>query len=256
MEDLSLQVIILLIAFGFLAAFIDSVVGGGGLISLPALMFLGLPPASAIATNKLAATMGSFTSTLYFIRSKKVDFRIVGKLIPFTIVGAVAGAFVVKYIPPDVLRPLVLVMLVLIAIYIILKKDWGSVATYKKMTKGKTFLFYFVILMLGFYDGFFGPGTGSFLIFAFLLIGMDFIGAAASGRVLNFVSNIVSLITFLFLGAIQFKYGLIMGLSMIAGAYLGSRFAVRKGVGYIRILFLTVTILLIGKNFWEYVHIL
>ncbi|MGG2067447.1 MULTISPECIES: TSUP family transporter [unclassified Bacillus (in: firmicutes)] len=256
MEDLNLQVIILLIAFGFLASFIDSVVGGGGLISLPALMFIGLPPASAIATNKLAATMGSFTSTVYFIRSKKVDFRIVGKLIPFTIVGAVAGAFIVKYIPPAVLRPLVLVLLVLIAIYIILKKDWGSVSTYKKMTKGKTLLFYFVILMLGFYDGFFGPGTGSFLIFAFLLIGLDFIGAAASGRILNFVSNIVSLITFLFLGAIQFKYGLIMGLSMVAGAYFGSRFAVQKGVGYIRILFLAVTILLIGKNFWEYVHVL
>ncbi|PGZ97235.1 hypothetical protein COE51_14930 [Bacillus pseudomycoides] len=256
MEDLSLHVIILLIAFGFLASFIDSVVGGGGLISLPALMFIGLPPASAIATNKLAATMGSFTSTVYFIRSKKVDFRIVGKLIPFTIVGAIAGAVVVKYIPPDVLQPLVLVLLVLIAIFIILKKDWGSVSTYKKMTKGKTFLFYFVILMLGFYDGFFGPGTGSFLIFAFLLIGMDFIGAAASGRVLNFVSNIVSLITFLFLGAIHFKYGLIMGLSMIAGAYFGSRFAVKQGIGYIRILFLIVTILLIGKNFGEYFHIL
>ena len=125
MEELSFQVIILLIAFGFLAAFIDSVVGGGGLISLPALMFVGLSPASAIATNKLAATMGTFTSAMYFIRSGKVDFKIVGKLIPLTIVGAVAGALVVKFIPPDILRPLVLVMLVFIAIYIIAKKNWG-----------------------------------------------------------------------------------------------------------------------------------
>ena len=105
-----------------LAAFIDSVVGGGGLISLPALMFVGLPPASAIATNKLAATMGTFTSAIYFIRSGKVDFKIVGKLIPLTIIGAVAGALVVKFIPPDILRPLVLVMLVFIAIYIIAKR--------------------------------------------------------------------------------------------------------------------------------------
>ena len=90
MEELSFQVIILLIAFGFLAAFIDSVVGGGGLISLPALMFVGLSPASAIATNKLAATMGTLTHNL-FIRSGKVNFRIVGKLIPLTIIGAVAG---------------------------------------------------------------------------------------------------------------------------------------------------------------------
>ncbi len=155
MDELSFQVIILLIAFGFLAAFIDSVVGGGGLISLPALMFVGLPPASAIATNKLAATMGTFTSAIYFIRSGKVDFKIVGKLIPLTIIGAVAGALVVKFIPPDILRPLVLVMLVFIAIYIIAKKDWGSVSTYKKMTKRKTLIFFFVILMIGFYDGFF-----------------------------------------------------------------------------------------------------
>lgn len=146
MDELSFQVIILLIAFGFLAAFIDSVVGGGGLISLPALMFVGLPPASAIATNKLAATMGTFTSAIYFIRSGKVDFKIVGKLIPLTVIGAVAGALVVKFIPPDILRPLVLVMLVFIAIYIIAKKDWGSVSTYKKMTKRKNiniFLCYF-----------------------------------------------------------------------------------------------------------------
>ncbi|EMA6343761.1 TSUP family transporter [Bacillus cytotoxicus] len=255
MDELSLQVIVLLVAFGFLASFIDSVVGGGGLISLPALMFVGLPPASAIATNKLASTMGAFTSTIYFIRSKKVDFRIVGKLIPLTIMGAIAGALVVKFIPPDILRPLVLVMLVFIAIYIIVKKNWGSVSTYKKMTKGKALMFYFAILMIGFYDGFFGPGTGSFLIFAFLLIGLDFIRAAASGKVLNFVSNIVSFITFLFLDIIHFEYGIIMGLSMIIGAYFGSRFAVQKGVGYVRTLFLLVTILLIGKNILEYTHV-
>lgn len=255
MDELSLQVIILLIGFGFLAAFIDSVVGGGGLISLPALMFVGLSPASAIATNKLAATMGTFTSTIYFIRSGKVDFRIVGKLIPLTVVGAIVGALVVKLIPSDILRPLVLVMLVFIAIFVIVKKDWGSVSTYKRLTKGKALLFYFAILSLGFYDGFFGPGTGSFLIFAFLLIGLDFIQAAASGKVLNFVSNIVSLITFLFLDIIHFEYGIIMGLSMIAGAYFGSKFAVQKGVGYVRTLFLLVTILLIGKNVLEYVHI-
>ncbi|PGA96449.1 TSUP family transporter [Bacillus toyonensis] len=256
MDELSLQVIILLIAFGFLAAFIDSVVGGGGLISLPALMFVGLSPASAIATNKLAATMGTFTSAIYFIRSGKVDFKIVGKLIPLTIIGAVAGALVVKFIPPDILRPLVLIMLVFIAVYIIAKKDWGSVSTYKKMTKRKTLIFFFVILMIGFYDGFFGPGTGSFLIFAFLLIGLDYIQAAAAGKLLNFVSNIVSLITFLFLDIIHFEYGIIMGLSMILGAYFGSKFAVQKGVGYVKTLFLLVTILLIGKNVLEYTHIL
>lgn len=126
MDELSFQVIILLIAFGFLAAFIDSVVGGGGLISLPALMFVGLPPASAIATNKLAATMGTFTSAIYFIRSGKVDFKIVGKLIPLTVIGAVAGALVVKFIPPDILRPLVLECWYLL-LFILLRKRIGEV---------------------------------------------------------------------------------------------------------------------------------
>ncbi len=180
MEELSFQVIILLIAFGFLAAFIDSVVGGGGLISLPALMFVGLSPASAIATNKLAATMGTFTSAMYFIRSGKVDFKIVGKLIPLTIVGAVAGALVVKFIPSDILRPLVLVMLVFIAIYIIAKKNWGSVSTYKKMTQRKTLIFFFAILMIGFYDGFFGPGTGSFFNFCIFI---NWLGFYSSGSI-------------------------------------------------------------------------
>ncbi|MFX3625097.1 MAG: TSUP family transporter [Ectobacillus sp.] len=256
MDELSIQVILFLVAFGFLAAFIDSVVGGGGLISIPALLFVGLPPSAAIATNKLAATMGSFTSTLYFIRSKKVDFSVVGKLLPFTMIGAIGGAFVVKYISPEVLRPLVLALLILVAVYILVKKDWGSVSTYKGMTKGKSLLFLAAISAIGFYDGFFGPGTGSFLIFAFLMIGFDFIKAAASGRFLNFVSNITSLVMFLFLGAIQVEYGIIMGLSMAAGAYAGSKFAVKQGVGYVRILFLIVTLLLISKNVLEYMHVI
>jgi uncharacterized membrane protein YfcA len=256
MDHLSIQVILFLVAFGFLASFIDSVVGGGGLISIPALLFVGLPPSAAIATNKLAATMGSFTSTIYFIRTKKVDMKFAGRLLPFTVVGAIAGAFVVKYISPEVMRPLVLILLVLVAIYIFAKKDWGSVSTYKGMTKKKSFLFTFVIAAIGFYDGFFGPGTGSFLIFAFLMIGFDFIRAAASGRILNFASNITALVAFFFLGAIQFEYGIIMGLSMVAGAYAGTNFALKKGVGYVRILFLLVTLLLIGKNVLEYMHVI
>ncbi|MFD3447606.1 TSUP family transporter [Microbacteriaceae bacterium 4G12] len=256
MDELSIQAILFLVACGFLAAFIDSVVGGGGLISIPALLFVGLPPSAAIATNKLAASMGSFTSTIYFIRSKKVDFSLVKKLFPLTIIGAIAGTFVVRYTSSAILKPLVLVLLIIVAIYIMVKKDWGAVSTYKGVTKGKKFLFYAVILALGFYDGFFGPGTGSFLIFAFLMIGFDFIRAAASGRILNFASNITSLIVFLFLGAVHFEYGLIMGLSMVAGAYVGSNFAVKKGVGYVRILFLIVTLLLISKNVLEYMHII
>lgn len=256
MEDLSLQVILFLIISGFLAAFIDSVVGGGGGISIPALLFVGLPPSAAIGTNKLAATMGSFTSTIYFIRSKKVDFSLVGKLIPLTLLGAVLGAITVKFISPNILKPLILVLLVLVAVYIVVKKDWGAHSTYKGMPKGRMLLFVSIIFVLGFYDGFFGPGTGSFLIFAFLTVGFDFVHAAASGRVLNFASNIASLFAFFFLDVVRLEYGIIMGLAMIAGAYAGANFAVKKGVSYVRILFLVVTVLLISKNILEYMHII
>lgn len=256
MEHLSIEIILFLMAFGFLASFIDSVVGGGGLISIPALLFIGLPPSAAIATNKLASTMGSLTSTVYFIRQKKVDMRIMKRLLPFTIVGALIGALVVRFISSEILRPLVLVLLVMVALYIFIKKDWGSVSTYRGLTKGKRVLFFTIIMAIGFYDGFFGPGTGSFLMFAFLMIGFDFIHAAASGRMLNFASNITALLTFLFLGAIHFEYGIIMGLSMVVGAFAGTKFAVNKGVGYVRVLFLFVTVLLIGKNVVEYFHLI
>lgn len=256
MDHISIGIIVFLMAFGFIASFIDSVVGGGGLISIPALLFVGLPPSAAIATNKLAATMGSLTSTVYFICQKKVDIKIIKRLLPFTIVGAMIGAFVLKYISSEILRPLVLILLILVALYTFLKKDWGTVSTYKGLTKGKSILFLGVILLIGFYDGFFGPGTGSFLIFAFLTIGFDFISAAANGRILNFASNITALLAFIFLGAIHYEYGIVMGVSMIIGAYTGTKFAMKKGVGYVRILFLVVTVLLIGKNVVDYFHLM
>ena len=254
MEELSFQVIILLIAFGFLAAFIDSVVGGGGLISLPALMFVGLSPASAIATNKLAATMGTFTSAMYFIRSGKVDFKIVGKLIPLTIVGAVAGALVVKFIPPDILRPLVLVMLVFIAIYIIAKKNWGSVSTYKKMTQRKTLIFFFAILMIGFYDGFFGPGTGTFLIIAFTaILGFDLKTACGNTKIVNLTTNIAALVVFIQAGQVYYQVALPAAVFSIMGNWLGSGLAIKKGAKFIKPVMVIVLCVLLCKLIFDFV---
>src|SRR4051794_7059069 len=128
------SLLVILIVFGFLAAFIDSVVGGGGLIALPALLFTGLPPASAVATNKLAGTIGSFTSTVMFYRSGKLDIKSVYKLFPLTFIGSMIGAWIVHLLDPNVLKPLMLVMLAAVAIYTIFKKDWGSISTYKKLS--------------------------------------------------------------------------------------------------------------------------
>lgn len=252
--ELDVTLLIVLIIFGFLAAFIDSVVGGGGLITLPALLFTGMSPAAAVATNKLVGTMGSLTSTLTFYRSGKLDLTSVYKLFPLVFIGSMIGAWTVHLINPEVLKPLMLIMLAVVAIYTIFKKDWGSVCTYKKLSIGRFILFMVLIFVIGFYDGFLGPGTGSFLMFSFLMIGFDFIKAAGNAKFLNFGSNIAGLFMFMYLGQVNYIYGLPMGLAGIAGAICGSKFAIRKGSGYVRSLFITVTFLLIVKNIYDSLH--
>ncbi|PEA54023.1 hypothetical protein CON64_15600 [Bacillus pseudomycoides] len=256
MEDINLYTLVFLVLSGFLAAFIDSVVGEGGLISIPALLFTGLPPSTAIATNKLASSMGALTSTISFIKSGKVNFRLVSKLFPLTVLGSFLGAYVVKHISSQVLKPLMLVLLITVAIYTILKKDWGKDSKYKGMNWKKGAIFSVTVFMIGFYDGFFGAGTGSFLLFSFLIIGFDFIQSAGNAKVLNFGSNIAALIMFLYLDVVNFSYGIPMGIAMIFGAFVGSNFAIKKGVSYVRILFIVVTLLLIGKNVLDYLHII
>ena len=249
---MDLLTIILLISFGFFGAFINAIVGGGGLITLPALLFVGLPPATAIATNKLAASMGNLTSMLTFLRAGKIDFKLLGPILPLVFLGSMLGAFTVHYMSAELLKPLVLIMLIVVLIYTLFKKDFGGVATPKVMTMKRKLLFFALLVGIGFYDGFLGPGTGSFIIFAFLLMGFDFLQASGNAKLLNFMSNIAALITFLMLGAVNFTYGLIMGLAMIAGAFFGTRFALQKGITYVRILFIIMTSVLIAKNIYDY----
>lgn len=252
--DLDPTLLIILIVFGFLAAFIDSVVGGGGLIALPALLFTGLNPAGAVATNKLAGTIGSLTSTYMFYRSGKLDIKSVFKLFPLTFIGSMFGAWTVHLINPEVLKPLMLVMLAAVAIYTIFKKDWGSISTPKQLSIRHYLIFMAAIFAIGFYDGFIGPGTGSFLIFSFLLIGFDFLKAAGIAKFLNFGSNIAGLLMFIFLGQVNYTYGIIMGIAQLAGAICGSKFAIKKGSSYVRALFIAVTCLLLAKNIYDYIH--
>lgn len=252
--ELDFTLFIALMIFGFLAAFIDSVVGGGGLVTLPALLFTGMSPATAVATNKLVGTMGSFTSTLTFYRSGKLDLTSVYKLFPLVFIGSMIGAWTVHLMNPEVLKPLMLIMLAAVAIYTIFKKNWGSVSTYKRLSLRRFLLFMILIFAIGFYDGFLGPGTGSFLMFAFLMVGFDFIKAAGNAKFLNFSSNIAGLVMFMYLGQVHYLYGLPMGLAGIAGAICGSKFAIRKGSGYVRSLFIAVTFLLIAKNVYDYLY--
>ena len=236
---------------GFMAAFIDSVVGGGGLISIPALMWTGLPPLTVLGTNKVAAVMGAFTSFVTFVRSGKVDGWLIRRLFPISLLGSAIGVLTVRQIPSEFLRPLVVIMLILVLIYSVRRKNWGTDSTYSGMSMRLLILSGLVAFAFGFYDGFFGPGTGSFLLFAFLMVGFDFLGAAANARALNFASNIAAAVLFSYFGLVDMAHAIPMGLAMIVGAWCGAHVALSKGAGYVRPLFIIMTTVLIGKQLLE-----
>lgn len=254
METLSMNMLAFLVGAGFISAFIDSVVGGGGLISLPALLMTGLPPGLALGTNKMASVMGSLTSTISFMRSGKIDFHIIKYLFPLSFIGSATGVYVVQQIPSEFLKPLVVILLAVVTVYSLLKKEWGRESTYTGMTRKIALLSGIASFAVGFYDGFFGPGTGSFFLFAFLMIGFDFVMAAGNARALNFASNIAAVLAFAVAGSINFYYSIPMGLAMIAGALTGSRLAIAKGTAYVRPLFIIVSTLLIGKQLFDLLH--
>ncbi|WP_274654541.1 sulfite exporter TauE/SafE family protein [Paenibacillus humicola] len=251
MEGLTLDLILLVALGGFAAAFVDAVVGGGGLISVPVLLMAGLPPHLALGTNKLAGTMSSLTSTLSFLKSGHVELKLAGRLLPLTLLGAGAGTYALQHIPSGFLKPLVIVLLLAVTVYTLLRKSWGNVRTYRALTRRSGLWMAAAALLLGGYDGFFGPGTGSFLLFAFLLLGFDFVSAAGNAKVLNFGSNAASLAVFLLLGGVDYRLGLIMGAAMVLGSLIGSQVAIRKGARYVRPLFVAMTLLLVGKQLWD-----
>lgn len=249
--NVNYEVLFFLMLAGFIAAFLDSIVGGGGLVSLPALLWAGLPPAVALGTNKMSSVMGAFTSTVFYMRSGKIDFKILKYLFPITFFASMLGVYVVSLMSSEFLRPLVVIMLVVVTVYSLFRKDWGGEATYSGMTPKRKLVAMAAFLAFGFYDGFFGPGTGSFMLFFFLCIGFDFIGSAANGRILNFASGIAATISFAYLGLINYVYALPMGLVMILGAFIGTKVALTKGAKFVRPLFIVVTVVLIGKQLIE-----
>ena len=251
--DWSISIILIIMALGFLAAFIDAVVGGGGLISIPTLLAVGLPPSIALGTNKLASVFGSMTSAFRFIRSGKVDLKLVGRLFVPVFILAMLGASLATFLPAQLLKPIVIVILTLVLLYTIFKKDWGDVRRVQSFTVKKAILITIILSLIGFYDCFLGGGTGSFMMFILLMFGFDFLGAAGNAKVLNFASNLGALILFMILGEVNYLYGLIMAASMIVGSYVGAMFAIKQGVGYVKVLFIVVTALLILKNAYDYV---
>ncbi|EGO4876626.1 TSUP family transporter [Campylobacter lari] len=236
----------------FVAAFagcVDAIVGGGGLITIPALFACGIPPHLALATNKLQSTFGSLTAVLAYRKSMHIEKIALGIL--FTAIGAAIGTYAVLLIDQNAVKIIVLVCLILIFLYTIFKPDLGHVHNKAKMST-TSFQITFGLL-LGFYDGFLGPGTGSFWIFACVIfLGFSMKNASINTKILNFTSNVVALGVFLYSYEVLWKVGILMGIGQILGAFVGSKLVLKTQGTFIKKLFLTMVTLTIAKVAYDY----
>lgn len=241
--------LVLLALAALTAGFVDAVAGGGGLIQVPALLAV-LPnqtPAVLFGTNKGASVFGSLNAAWQYGRHIEVPWREV--VLPTTCAAlafAFLGAAVVAWLPKDTLRPLVLLLLVLVLGYTLLRPDFGKL--HGHMPVRPLFPALLVGGLIGFYDGFFGPGTGSFLIFAFIrFFGFDFLRASVCAKVINVATNVAALAFFIPHGQILWKFAVVMAVCNVAGSTLGSLLALKHGAGFVRGMFLVVTSVLILK---------
>ncbi|MCF8092674.1 MAG: TSUP family transporter [Desulfotignum sp.] len=246
LEDLTVISFLILFATGLCAGFVDAIAGGGGLIALPVLLALGLPPATALGTNKLQGSFGTLSSAVNFISKGLVDIRQCLAGVGFTLCGAVLGAVTIQRMDPGFIRHLIPVLLLVVFFYTLFSRTLGLKPGRPKM--GRNLFFILFGLGLGFYDGFFGPGTGSFWTGALLIfLGLDMTGAVGTTRVMNFVSNIVALAVFIIGGSVLWSAGLVMAAGQVIGARAGSSLAIKRGAGFIRPFFLTVVFLTIVR---------
>jgi uncharacterized membrane protein YfcA len=236
----------LLFCAGFAAGLIDSIAGGGGLITVPVLMSIGLPPQVALGTNKLQSSFGSGSAMLHFVRAGTVKLSDCWIGIIWTAIGAALGVWAVQLLDATILKQLIPWLLAAIAVYTLCSPRLGAEDSHARMKAGPFYLL--SGLAIGFYDGFFGPGTGSFWTMALmLLLGCSMMRATATTKVMNFTSNIVALVFFLAVGQVRFMEGLVMGGGQFLGARVGSRLVIKRGTAFIRPVFITVVLALVGR---------
>lgn len=237
---------------GALAGFIDSIVGGGGLISLPAIMLTNLPIATCLGTNKLSSVFGSGTAMINFAKNGLVNWSFLKWIMPFTLIVSMAGAYIAVYVPPTFLKPVIIALLLVVLVIVVMKKDWGAISKVERMHGWKLLAYMGTAIIIGLYDGFIGPGTGMFLIFYFLFMGYDFLGASGNAKALNTVSNFGSLAVFMMMDQVHYGYGLAVAAGQIIGATTGSKLAMAKGAGLVRVLFITMSLAMLLKLTYDY----
>ena len=241
----SLSILSLLSAVAFSAGFIDSIAGGGGLLMVPALLMAGLPPQLALGTNKFSSTLGTSMAVANFIHRKKVVFKIVGIGLFFTLLGGFLGGKAILALDPSTVGK-VIVGLLPVGIAAVLVPKKNSVSKPPAQGRELWVIVPLICLILGFYDGFFGPGAGSFLALGFhFLLRLDLVQSTANAKVFNFLSNLSALTAFLMAGKVIFSIGLPMAVCAMGGNYIGSHLAIKKGDRFIRFCLIGVLFLLL-----------
>jgi uncharacterized protein len=250
MTELAFWTYPVLFGVAFVAGWVDSIAGGGGIVTLPVLLAVGIPAPMVLGTNKLQASFGSFTATLHYARKDVLRIRDAWWGVVCTLVGSATGTYAVQQIDPAILNIIIPFLLLGIALLMLFTPSLGAEERRARVSSN---LFYLMAgLGLGFYDGFFGPGVGTFWAIAFVLFrGFDLTKATGYTKLMNFTSNVVSLVVFLIGGHVLFGVGLLMGVGQVLGARLGAGMVVRRGARFIRPIFIAVVIVMTLKLMWD-----
>ena len=250
---------VLVLAGAFGAGLIDAMVGGGGLIQLPTLLAThpGTPPAYLLGTSKFAGVFGTFSSLWRYARTVRVPWAVVLPGCALAALTSLGGAVAVSHVPQAIFRPLVPVLLSAVLAYTLVRRDFGQAHRPRALTLERRLGLFAGVAAIGFYDGFFGPGTGSFLMLLYVrVLGYDFLHAAASARAVNVATNVAALGWFLPRGEWLPAIALGMAVLNVTGAQVGTRLALRHGAGFVRWVFIGVVACLIAKTGWDALHLL
>lgn len=248
--EISVELLAILFSVALVAGFIDAIAGGGGLITIPALLMTGMSPALALGTNKLQACGGSFSASLYFIRKRAVNLSEVWLLIVLTFIGSAIGTLLIQQVDSSIIRKVLPFLMLAIGLYFLFTPKLGEEDRQQRFSfVGFSFT---AAALIGFYDGFFGPGTGSLFSLAFVtLLGFNLAKATAHAKVLNFTSNIASLMLFLIGGQVLWSVGLAMMAGQIIGGNLGAKMVLTKGKSLIRPMVVIMSFIMTAKMVYD-----
>lgn len=246
--------LILVSLASLLAGFVDAIVGGGGLILIPSLfaLFPQAAPATLFGTNKAASVWGTSLATWQYSRKVEMPWASLLPAAAVCLLGAWSGAWAVTQVSPEMLRKALPLVLALVLAYTLARKDLGRTHQPRFAGRRQTAVASAIALCIGFYDGFFGPGTGSFFVFLFVrVLGYDFLHASAAAKLLNAASNIAAIALFAYKGHVWWHFALAMALANVVGSLAGTHLALRHGAGFVRGVFIAVVLVLLLKTSWD-----